>query len=365
MHKYHASRGKSIRRFAPGGFHRMDPLGTQGLIQMRDANAKCVGSKARSGSSWPWGGSLRRSPDWRMRSSPLKRAPFPPPSSPSPAPPLQKTPTSRWPRLSSRSRTGGSPRRPLAPRRSSVPRSHQQAVAHAFGSLGGRRVPLGGMPLTFSRQERYTYSIVPDGQMRLCRRGGPPVRAAPANTANTPSFRLQGLLLSGQRAHPHSPREQLGKDRRPNDLQTWSKSPQVSPSTNARFISTSFAPPGLAGRTSTRFQRLSACDSISSPAPPCRRMSAHAWGVWRADESGEMACWASRPDAFVPKARIARMRLSGLCGCCVRRLRGQGRAARPGHPKLRGSAGWRRNAGEGRQSRPGDRLCRPTTNGLS
>ena len=59
------------------------------------------------------------------------------------------------------------------------------------------------------------------------------------------------------------------------------------------------------------------------------------------------------------------MRLGGLCGCCARRLRGQGRAARPGHPQLRGCADWRRSAGEGRLSRPGDRLGRSTTSGHS
>ncbi len=46
------------------------------------------------------------------------------------------------------------------------------------------------------------------------------MRVAPANTANTPSFQLKGLLLSGQRVHSHSQREQRGKDRRSNDLQT-------------------------------------------------------------------------------------------------------------------------------------------------
>ncbi len=84
----------------------------------------------------------------------LRNTPPPPASIPSPTSPPDKPVASRRPRLSSRSRTGGPPRRPLAPRRSSVPRSPQQAVAHAFGSLVGRRVPLGGMPLTSSRQER-------------------------------------------------------------------------------------------------------------------------------------------------------------------------------------------------------------------
>ena len=58
------------------------------------------------------------------------------------------------------------------------------------------------------------------------------------------------------------------------------------------------------------------------------------------------------------------MRLSGWCGCCARRLRSQGPAARPSHPQVQGCAVWRRNAGEGRQRRPGDRLGRSTTSRL-
>ena len=46
MHKYHGSHGESTRRFAPGGLHRMDHFGTQGLILVINLKtAKALGLK--------------------------------------------------------------------------------------------------------------------------------------------------------------------------------------------------------------------------------------------------------------------------------------------------------------------------------